>query len=241
MRLTSEIIVPTLLTETDVQSMFGLMRSYFDAVSLDLFSKDLFEKNWVIMIRDKDNSKICGFSTISLLTDNINGAKITVVYSGDTILKKECWQAFSLERAWVPFVFSKVRSDPDRLWYWFLISKGYRTYRYLPLHFKQFWPSPDEAIPSFERNLLNRLGNKKFDHFYDPHNNIIKFPNDYRLKQGVSDITPQKRKDRYVEFFVKSNPGWNQGDELACIVPLRFSNIKPSLQRIFKSRLVSSS
>lgn len=235
MGIVSEIVPTSLLSEPDVRDMFALMRMYFDGVREDIFQRDLFEKEWVALLRDASTTEICGFSTIAVLKDVVDGQINKAVYSGDTIVRKEHRQAFSLETVWIPFVFSLVQAEPDIDWYWFLVCKGYRTYRYLPVHFKRFWPSPDDSVPPREKRILDRFALKKFGDFYFPESYTIKCPEDYRLKKGVSDITPAKRKNRYVDFFVQSNPGWYRGDELACIVPLSLGNIKSTLRRILSS------
>ncbi len=54
--------------------------------------------------------------------------------------------------------------------------------------------------------------------------------NDYRLKPGVGDITEELLTDSRIAFFQKMNPGWRNGDELACLVRLEESNLKRQLR-----------
>jgi hypothetical protein len=122
-------------------------------------------------------------------------------------------------------------ADPASNWYWFMVCKGFRTYRYFPVHFHRFWPSPDAPLPLFEKQVLDTLATIRFGRHYDPETCVITCPSDYRLKPGVGDILPEKSKNRFVHFFDVSNPGWVNGAELACITPIRLDNIKPALRR----------
>jgi hypothetical protein len=76
-------------------------------------------------------------------------------------------------------------------------------------------------MPPFDRKVIDTLSTTRFGNHYDPQTGVVQIPSDYRLKQGVGDVTEEKLNNRYVRFFVERNPGWREGDELACMVPLR--------------------
>lgn len=229
--LQSDLVETAHLTVEETSSMFRLMEQYFEGVDREKFANDLREKRWVILLRDPVNVKIRGFSTITLMETVVAGKGVKAFYSGDTIIDRACWTPFSLEKEWTPLVFSHALADPDSVWYWFMVCKGFRTYKYFPVHFHQFWPSPDEELPAFERQVLETLATSRFGHFYNPESQVITCPADYRLRPGVGDISPEKSKNRYVRFFESSNPGWLAGEELACLTPLRLINIKSALRR----------
>ncbi len=209
------------LSSQDRTQMFDLMSAYFDGVDKDVFLADLEAKQWVIVLTDRELGRILGFSTLAVMTGELDGREFKAFYSGDTIIDHSCRKLFSLEREWVPFVFSQVAAEPDSLWYWFMVCKGFRTYRYLPVYFKTFWPSPDATIPPFEQKVVNLLAWTRFGDHYDPERGLVRIPADYRLKRGVGDVTEAKLRNRYIRFFVERNPGWQQGDELACLVQLQ--------------------
>ena len=61
-------------------------------------------------------------------------------------------------------LIDKYRDEPL---YWYLISKGYRTYRFLPVFFREFYPRHDVATPPVEAAVLYALGRRKFGDSYD--------------------------------------------------------------------------
>jgi hypothetical protein len=129
-----------------------------------------------------------------------------------------------LERAWIDFLYRRIAAAPQQRWYWFLICKGYRTFRYLPVYFHQYYPSP-QPTPPFEQELLDRLANLRFGEAYRAETGIIRCPRDYRLREGIGDITDRERRDPRIAFFEQRNPGWLQGDELACLADLSYGNL----------------
>lgn len=211
--------------------MFRLMEQYFDGLQRESFQADLGEKRWAIVLRDAAQGTIRGFSTITLMQAEVGGQTVRAFYSGDTIIDRECWHPFSLEKAWTPLVFSHLFAAPETSWYWFMVCKGFRTYRYFPVHFHSFWPSPDAPVPLFEKEVLDALALQRFGRHYDPESGVVNCPCDYRLKPGVGDIVPEKTKNRYISFFQEANPAWVDGAELACITRISLENIKPALKR----------
>lgn len=223
--------ISSLSNEEGIQ-MYSLMAAYFDGVNEDTFVKDLMSKRWVILLTDKESGRIMGFSTLTLMDGVVDGEVIKAFYSGDTIIDRACRTLFSLERDWVPFVFSHVVNESDLHWYWFMVCKGFRTYRYLPVYFKKFWPSPDDEIPPFEKKVADELARIRFGDDYSPEKFLVSVPEDYRLKAGVGDVTDGKLKNRHIRFFVERNPGWQRGDELACLVPLKPENLHNKVRRM---------
>ena len=229
--LQSDLVETKQLSAHQTGAMFGLMEQYFEGVDREKFRADLLEKRWAIVLRDPESMAVKGFSTITLMETVVAGQAVKAFYSGDTIIDRACWSPFSLEKEWTPLVFSHVLADPDSLWYWFMVCKGFRTYKYFPVHFHQFYPSPDQPMPAFERQVLEALATSRFGQHYRPESFVISCPADYRLRPGVGDISSEKSKNRYIHFFETSNPGWLTGEELACLTPLRLDNIKSALRR----------
>lgn len=124
--LLSEVCETKQLCENDITRMFDLMTQYFDGVNKEKFYADLTDKKWVIVLRDPNTGEIGGFSTITLMNAEVGCRNIKAFYSGDTIIDKNSRKPFSLEKEWTPFVFSHVFSDPEALWYWFTVCKGFR-------------------------------------------------------------------------------------------------------------------
>jgi hypothetical protein len=58
--------------------------------------------------------------------------------------------------------------------FWFLISKGYKTYRYLPLFFREYYPRHTAPTPPWAQSIIDVLGRQKYPRAYDPSAGIIR-------------------------------------------------------------------
>ena len=142
--LTSEVLSIGFLTQAEAEEMFALMQAHYEGVGREAFEADLERKDEVILLRD-GVGKIRGFTTIAW---NPCGemAKGDVIFSGDTVIDRECWGTQELVKGFCRRAGELQRRSGRRL-YWFLISKGHRTYRYLPLFAKRFHPHPERDEP----------------------------------------------------------------------------------------------
>ena len=230
MGLESSIIPVADLTKKHVDEMLRIMNKYYLNVTRDQFVKDLKEKDWVILLCE--DGCIQGFSTQMLFHHDIEGHRVHVVFSGDTVIEKSHWCSLSLPLAFGGLMLSILSGNPERKLYWLLTSKGYKTYRFLPVFFREFDPSCMRQTPDFERALLCSLGRQRFGDRFDSESGIIHAPEGAQcLRPGVADITEARRRDKHIAFFEKANPGHVKGDELVCIARFHEDNLKPFILR----------
>lgn len=204
----SEIVPREQLTRRDRDGMFALYTRWFAAGDRMVFERDLAEKQWVILLRD-DAGEIDGFSTLM----QFDVAGVAVFFSGDTIVDRHRWASYDLPRMWGAHVFD--HPAPDK--YWFLISSGERTYRYLPLFFRNFIPAYDRASPPPMKALLDTVAALKFGEAYDAASGVIRLATPAPLRD-IGDPAARAARDPHVRFFLERNPGHGKGDELACLV-----------------------
>jgi hypothetical protein len=212
--------------------MFALMERYYENVSEATFAADLEEKQSVIMLADPVTGAVCGFSTQTLLEASIAGRPVKALFSGDTIIARERWGDRALARVWGRFALSLIDRFPTTELYWFLISKGYKTYRFLPLFFHEFYPRYDVATPDWAREIIDCLAQARYP-TYDPAAGIVRADEmKDRLRPGVADVGDERLSDPHVQFFVERNPGHARGDELCCIAPLTRENFTAAAYRV---------
>jgi hypothetical protein len=229
MGLKAVIIPVNELTKIQVHEMLHLMQVYYLNVTEDRFIRDLKEKDVVIALLGND--VIRGFSTWMLFSHNLEGKQVNVIFSGDTIVEQSYWHSLVLPLAWGRLMLSVLAEHPQEL-YWLLTSKGYKTYRFLPVFFRQFYPSCINEAPPFEKALLSSLAKKKFGDYFNPETGIIRASEGAQcLRPGIADITEAKRKDKHIVFFEKTNPGHIKGDELICITKCDERNLNPFILR----------
>ncbi len=209
----SDVVLRASLTRRDRDAMFALYTTYFATADRITFERDLAEKEWAILLFG-DGGAIEGFSTLM----RMRVGEATVFFSGDTIVARHRWATLDLPRLWAGHVFAEA----DQNTYWFLISSGYRTYRYLPLFFRDFYPRDAAMKP-----LLDAIAIAKFGEAYDLRTGVIRLARPAPLREGVSD--PELRMNNpHVRFFVGANPGHADGDELACLVRIDVANLTPA-------------
>jgi hypothetical protein len=199
------------------------------------FDADLDAKRWVIQLRDPDSAVLVGFSTQTLLEANVHGQPVTALYSGDTVVDRPHWGDPALAHVWGNFALRLVAQPRPGDLFWFLTSKGFRTYRFLPLFFHDFYPRPDIEIPADEAATMNALGQLVGGARYDGRVQIIRAgaDKDYLLP-GAGDPHGRAMNDPYVRYFVQRNPGHARGDELCCLAPLTPQNFTRAAYRVIK-------
>jgi hypothetical protein len=213
--------------------MFELLSKHFAGVTHEQFQRDLAEKNWIILL--ERNSRLVGFSTILAYETVFASEPVSAIYSGDTIVAPEAWNSPSLSRAWIACVRELRQSYPRGKYYWLLLTSGFRTYRFLPVFWREFYPRFDAPTPVRQKRLLDSLANERFGAQYDPKRGIVRFARPQQLRDRVN-LIPIKDTDPHVGFFLKGNPGYISGDELVCLTELTDENLTPAGRRMVKAR-----
>ena len=223
--LTHQILDPAALTGARRDEVFSLFSRCYDCVEEAAFRQDLDGKTSIILLLDKAG-KVVGFSTQQVYDWHFSGEPIRVLYSGDTVIDPASWGSQELAKAWCRVAAGAMLGPPAARTFWFLISKGCRTYLYLPLFFRHFIPGTREAgAPPEWKGLLDELAHDKFGPAYDPHTGLIRFPASRgQLTAELATIPASRREDPHVAFFVERNRDYAQGVELACLAEVSLEN-----------------
>lgn len=233
MKLDGKVVPRERVSQTEQDQMFALMDGHYAGVQRHRFDADLAEKQWVIQVSDPCAGVLCGFSTQMLLEVKMSGQPAKALYSGDTIIDRQYWGQYALAQMWGRLAIALIAAFPDQDFYWFLISGGYKTYRFLPVFFNEFYPRVDVMTPRWATALIDAFGRQKYPQEYDRSAGVIRNGVcNYRLREGVADITPGRLRDSNVRYFAERNPGWARGDELCCLAPLTRTNFTPAAYRM---------
>jgi hypothetical protein len=236
MRLTAKLVNVAEVTSLERAEMFALMDEHYGNVHRHLFEADLAEKRWVILVCQPASGRLCGFSTQTVLDAQAAGRPIKALFSGDTIIHREYWGDRALSQIWGRLALALIDAHPDEEWYWFLISQGYKTYRFLPVFFHEFYPRHDTLTPGRVRVVLDALARGRYPDEYDAPSGIIRATHlQYRLREGLAEVTAERLRDPHVRFFHARNPGHTRGDELCCLAPLTRANFTPAAYRVIGS------
>jgi hypothetical protein len=221
-------IVPVVdLSEGQRTAMLMLMREHYVGVEADVFAADLAAKRWAILM--EDDQRLYGFSTQVPFTVSVAGVSHRLVFSGDTIISRDAWGGLELPIAWGCLMRALRASAPDPL-YWFLLSKGYKTYRFLPVFFRQYIPSrhgDEEGLSP----VLAAAAAALFPGRWDGTAGIIRaVPGGPHVRPGLADVD-ERAANLDVAFFARSNPRHAMGDELACLARFDEDNLRPFIRR----------
>lgn len=220
------------VTAEERAAMYALMAEHYANVAPERFAADLAEKQWVLQVLDVGGN-IRGFSTQRLISVGIGGRRAYALFSGDTIVHRDDWGQTALTQQWGRFALGLMARYADEPFYWFLISKGYKTYRFLPVFFHEFYPRYDCPTPSSVQALLSAFAGAKFGPAFDALRGVIAADRyGCRLRPGVAEVTPGRLQDPHVRFFQERNPGHAQGDELCCLAPLTPENFTAAAYRV---------
>lgn len=231
--MNSHLIAVGELRPLDVEQMFMLLNKHFAGVRRDVFNNDLDNKNWVILLRDEQTNELKGFSTLLMHNTYFGGENISIVFSGDTIVDPSAWGSSALSISWISSINQLRRKYCQGKLYWLLISGGYRTYRFLPLFWKEFYPRYDTPTPENISHLMQDLAIKHFGTNYDCKTGIVRFPHPHVLRDGLRGIPVERLRDRHIRFFQTLNPGHLNGDELVCFTEISEENLTRAGRRMW--------
>jgi hypothetical protein len=213
--------------------MLALMQQHYENVQPAVFARDLSEKRWAIVVHEPASGRLCGFSTQTILEAESEGGLIRALFSGDTIIDREYWGDPALSHVWGQFALALIDRYDDAPLYWFLLSQGYRTYRFLPLFFHEFYPRYEAEAPRWASIVLAALAGRRYPATFDAAAGIVRsHPSQYRLRAGVGDLSPERLRDPHVRYFAERNPGHATGDELCCLAPLSRENFTRAAYRV---------
>lgn len=212
--------------------MATLYLDNYDGSSEALFREDLADKDEAVLLYH--GGALIGFTTLKLYEVMWRGVRVRIVYSGDTIVSPAHWGQQELALAWIKRIGQIKRMALFVPLYWFLLVKGHRTFKYLSVFGKSFYPHW-QIDRSDLKPLADQLATAKFGNAYNPLTGVVEFAESRgHLKERIAHPTPEELARPATQFFLRSNPGYRQGHELVCICELELFNMKPLTARVFR-------
>jgi len=221
------------LGASEIDEMMDLLSRHFDGVEPETFRRDLAEKSHVLRLWKEE--RLIGFSTLLVYQERVGGETVHILYSGDTIMDPEGWGSPVLARGWIRMVRDVRASLPPGRCFWLLLSAGFRTYRLLPVFWREFWPRHDCPEPGPVRALMDGLAERRFGGLYDPAAGVVRFERPHRLRGALADVPVGRRTDPHIDYFLTRNPGWLSGDELVCLTEIADGNLTIAGRRMIRT------
>ena len=221
-RLEARTVAVRTLDAATRATAFALFQRAYEGADCARFDRDLAEKQWIILLRDDRTRELKGFSTILLRDVRTRRGPGTLVFSGDTVIDREYWGQKQLQLAFSQLLVTLKLSSPRRSLYWFLISKGWRTYLLLANAFAHAVPRYDSPDDAELRHLLDTEASARFGSQYDAERSVVRYVTPHeRVRSGLAPVGGELLDNPHVRFFVARNPGHAEGDELACLAEVR--------------------
>jgi hypothetical protein len=237
-RLVATAVPRATLDAQTITEAFTLFEASYAGADRARFERDLAEKQLVILLRDTASQALKGFSTV-LIQPAPNGHAGTVVFSGDTVIDRDYWGQKQLQTAFARVILSVKLRSPTQPVYWFLISKGYRTYLLLANNFPTSVPRVDRHDEPTLGALLDAVASARFGAQYDRASRVIRLDGAHdRVREGTAPLTAELLDNPHVRFFAERNPGHASGDELACLAHVRLRDLARAVSRILLTRVV---
>ncbi len=210
------------LQSLEQKRMYNLMTTFYDNITWANFTSDLQDKDYCIVLYD-DAGVIQGFSTQKIIEICVENKNVKGVFSGDTIVHKDFWHTshplFS--------IFAKFFEEYSRNYtefYWFIICKGYKTYKILPTFFNKFYPNYQEETPQNMQKIIDIFG-QNYSEDFNSKTGVIEYSlTKDKLKAGIADIGSNQLKNKHTAFFATKNPGHIYGYDLICLCSLKKEN-----------------
>jgi hypothetical protein len=234
MSLRVEIVKREKLLSRERDEMFAVFSRYYENVNFSRFEADLAGKNWVILLEDQSGA-VVGFSTLQKYRHAGNTGAAVILYSGDTIVDRAHRTNGHLAGAFGHFLLRAIEESDGLPVYWLLTSKGVRTYRFLPVFFKTFWPVHSQPTPADVKRLIDEVAAAKFGPAYSAATQLIAHHRQRdRLCGTENDPLLLGRPNAHVQFFLQQNPEFAAGDELVCLAEMSHANLNSRGWRVIK-------
>jgi hypothetical protein len=236
-QLVSSIRPVATIESREVGAMHALMARHYEAVPRERFDADLGKKDEVVMLHDESGT-LRGFTTLAW---NPAGKlpEGDILFSGDTIIDESCWGTQELVRAFCQRAGVWSATSGRRL-FWLLISKGHRTYLYLPLFARRFHPHPEQAEPAWE-DLASRVAQTMFGSSWQAGEGVVRFAESQgHLRADLADDSRVRQDNPWVRFFLERNPRYDRGEELVCLTEMTEENLRRGALAAFREGFESS-
>jgi hypothetical protein len=217
---------------------FALFRTTYDNACRERFESDLAEKQHIILLYDSATAALKGFSTVLVREIATRSGSATVVFSGDTVIDCEYWGQKQLQLAFARLLVTLKLRAPWRPLYWFLVSKGYRTYLLLANAFPRSVPRVGKPDDAALRAVLDDLATERFGDQYDLVRGVVRYATPHeRVREGIAPVTEAALRNAHVRFFVERNGEHAAGVELACLADVRIADVARAVVRFYWVRV----
>lgn len=220
-------------TPEEIGIMYSLMAEFYNNTDEDVFKRDFYDKDYCLAMYHETDGLV-GFTTQKIMEVEAAGRQVQGIFSGDTIIHKKYWGDMELFKVWANFWFDYGETYDE--FYWFLICKGYKTYRMLPLFWTEFYPNYRSMTPAYEQSIINAYASRLYPDEYNEETGVIEYKRQKdSLRAGVADIGTREMRNKDIAYFCDVNPDYAIGNDLACLAKIDRNKLKKRAEGILFS------
>jgi hypothetical protein len=240
--ITAETVVPGLLDanarrrlEDDVYDLYRRIFCGFDRTSfVDYVIAPKAEHSWIQLYRGEDGA-LGGYTSLHIHEREIHGRTIAIVRCMSGTLR-EHRGANLISGFFADRVLRYRLAHPRRPLYFLGVLIHPSSYSQLVRYLDGVWPREATEMPPDTCALLETLGASFGLRRVDPANPLVHVAGSLTL-DSRGDRAHWERSDRPgVQFFLRENPGYEQGHGLLALAPLTLRGITRGLGRYLYAR-----
>jgi GNAT superfamily N-acetyltransferase len=186
--------------------------------------------DYVWLCHDPDG-RLVGTTAVRRVQVQVGSEEVRVIYTYMVAIDPAYRRVNLTAKMGVRTFLIERLSAPRRALYWLALAASPAGYLQMARNFPTCWPRPGASFPEAERSVLVQalecLGMDQ----------VESFEGCFRLRDefGVSDQEQAPHRwagaDAEIDFFLRVNPDYQRGSDLACLCPLGFASVAEGAMR----------
>jgi len=201
-----------------LDELFAIFATLYEGANREKFARDFREKTWAVILRDRRDGRLVGFSTFMdfIMPIEVDGQTqdVGIMYVGDVVKERAYWGERGLQIAMLFLGLEAGQKHAPRPFVWWYMTKGFRTFMNIAPSFRVTYPNPFAETPPFYQAILNAVGESRYPKSWNPKTGVVEMA-DYRVSPEIQEHPAHLAGNPWLEFYLARNPGHTVGHELA--------------------------
>ncbi|MCO6162660.1 hypothetical protein [Flavobacterium sp. NRK F7] len=168
--------------------------------------------------------ELVGFTGIRKNSCTTSSRKYIAIYLGQTIILPQYRGKKLIQKTVMRIMLHLKFKNPFHKIVIWNDSLSYRPYLVMAKGLKDFYPNPNKAEQKEFEAIRDELGMKYYPESYDKQTGIVSKAHRVLLADEIT-LTEKDLQNEYIQFFVKKNPGYIEGNGLITFSPATFGNL----------------
>ena len=236
MRQHAYVCATHLLDNVSVKELYDFCKSMMQSdMSVENFHKVVRSYTFAVFCRERIDGSLRGIYLLGKEYKEANKQKYTVIKLGLALVRSEYRGGPLMYYVFLWHAIKELVYHPRTPVYVMGKAFSYLSYITLLHYLKDSYPRYDRETPALERTLLNDFANsvKTSDETYNPDTFVLEREKS-NLKSSVAHISERDLEDPNIQFFAKTNPGWNRGHCMFFIAKITWRDVANILWKAVK-------